>query len=140
MNDRKSRNNQALQAERRRMLLEATMDAIHEFGLSNVTLAKIAGAAGLSAGSVNFHFDSKQALLLATLTQIAEEFEVRIQDAVDTAGSDPGARLLALIDASLDPEITQPRKTAVWFAFASEARSRDDYQRICGEREKESSN
>lgn len=136
MSERKSRSNQALQAERRRTLLEATMDAIHEHGLSNLTLAKIAGEAGLSAGTVNFHFDSKQALLLATLTQIAEEFEERIQRAVDAAGDEPGARLLALMDASVDPEITEPRKTSVWFAFSSEARSRDDYQRICGGREK----
>ena len=46
------------------------------------------------------------------------------------------ARLLALFEASLDPELTEPRKTAVWFAFASEARSRADYQRICGAQDK----
>lgn len=136
MNDRKSRNTQAVQAERRRLLLEATMNAIHEHGLSNLTLAKIAGEAGLSAGSVNFHFDSKQALLLETLTHIAKEFEQRIEHQVATAGPDPADRLLALMDASVDPEITEPRKTAVWFAFASEARSRKDYQRICGARER----
>ncbi len=136
MSDKKNRNTRAVQTERRRMLLEATMSAIHEYGLSNLTLAKIGSEAGLSAGSVNFHFDSKQALLLATLTQISEEFEQRIQHAVANAGDDPAARLLALIDASVDPEITEPRKTAVWFAFASEARSREDYQRICGARER----
>lgn len=136
MNDRKSRKNQALQGERRRLLLEAAMDAIHEHGLSNVTLAKIAGKAGLSAGSVNFHFESKQALLLATLSHIADEFEARIEQAVAAAPSDPAARLLALMDASVDPEITEPRKTSVWFAFATEARSRVDYQRICGARER----
>lgn len=136
MNDRKSRNTQAVQAERRRLLLEATMSAIHEHGLSKLTLAKIAAEAGLSAGSVNFHFDSKEALLLETLTHVAQEFEQGIEHQVDIAGPDPADRLLALIDASVDPEITEPRKTAVWFAFASEARSRQDYQRICGARER----
>lgn len=136
MNERKSRNTQAVQAERRRLLLEATMNAIHEHGLSQLTLAKIAGEAGLSAGSVNFHFASKEALLLETLTHIAQEFEQRIEQAVSAAGGDPADRLLALIDASVDPEITEPRKTAVWFSFTSEARSREDYQRICGAREK----
>lgn len=136
MNNPKPRKNQALQMQRRRLLLEATMDAIHEHGLGSLTVAKIAGKADLSPGTINFHFDSKHALLLATLTQIAEEFEERIQGAVDESGDDPAARLLALIDASVDPEITEPRKTSVWFAFSSEARSRDDYQRICGERER----
>ena len=64
-----------IQAERRRLMIDATMTAISEHGLPKLTLAKIADIAGLSAGSVNFHFDSKEALLLATLTELASEFE-----------------------------------------------------------------
>ncbi|MCP5121929.1 MAG: GNAT family N-acetyltransferase [Pseudomonadales bacterium] len=108
------------------------MTAISEHGLPKLTLAKIADIAGLSAGSVNFHFDSKEALLLATLTELASEFEGTILQAIDRAGSNPAQKLLAMFEASLDPQITEPRKTAVWFAFTSEARSRADYQRICG--------
>ena len=108
------------------------MTAISEHGLPKLTLAKIADIAGLSAGSVNFHFESKEALLLATLTDLAGEFERTILHAIDAAGPGPGQKLLAMFEASLDPGITEPRKTAVWFAFTSEARSRADYQRICG--------
>jgi TetR/AcrR family transcriptional repressor of bet genes len=122
----------SIQAERRRLLIDATISAISEHGLPKLTLAKIADIAGLSAGSVNFHFASKEALLLATLTELAREFEQRILNALEAAGPDPAARLLAMLEASLDPNITEPRKTAVWFAFTSEARSRADYQRICG--------
>ncbi len=121
-----------IQAERRRLMIDATMTAISEHGLPKLTLAKIADIAGLSAGSVNFHFASKEALLLATLTDLAAEFERTIVRAVDAAGPGPGQKLLAMFEASLDPGITEPRKTAVWFAFTSEARSRADYQRICG--------
>jgi AcrR family transcriptional regulator/ribosomal protein S18 acetylase RimI-like enzyme len=122
----------SIQAERRRLLIDATISAISEHGLPKVTLAKIANIAGLSAGSVNFHFASKETLLMETLTELASEYEQRILHALDTAGHGPARKLLALMDASLDPELTEPRKTAVWFAFASEARSRADYQRICG--------
>ena len=45
---------------------------------------------------------------------------------------DPAAKLLALMEASLDSNVTEPRKMAVWYAFSAEARSRKDYQRICG--------
>jgi TetR/AcrR family transcriptional repressor of bet genes len=121
-----------IQAERRRLMIDATMTAISEHGLPKLTLAKIADIAGLSAGSVNFHFASKEALLLATLTDLAGEFERTILHAIDAAGREPGQKLLAMFEASLDPRITEPRKTAVWFAFTSEARSRADYQRICG--------
>lgn len=136
MEEKKSRNKQAIQAERRRLLIDATMSAISEHGLSQLTLAKIAAEVGLSAGSVNFHFDSKEALLLETLTSVAQEFEERILQAVGAADGGPATRLQALIDAAIDPQVTEPRKMAVWYAFASEARLRADYQRICGARER----
>lgn len=132
MRDKKSGTNLAIQTERRRLLIDATMSAIAEHGLPKVTLAKIAKIAGLSAGSVNFHFASKEVLLLETLTYLAREYEERILHALEAAGPSPAARLLATFEASLDPGLTDPRKTAVWFAFTSQARSREDYQRICG--------
>ena len=45
--------------------------------------------------------------------------------------------MAAIVDASLDPEITEHRKMAVWFAFDSESWAREDYQRICGSRDRE---
>lgn len=132
MSKKKTGISSSIQAERRRLLIDATISAISEHGLPKLTLAKIADIAGLSAGSVNFHFASKEALLMDTLTELAREFEQRILHALQIAGNGPANKLLALMEASLDPEITEPRKTAVWFAFTSEARSRADYQRICG--------
>ena len=124
---------QTIQQERRRLLIDSTMTAISLHGLSKLTLAKITSIAGLTAGTVNFHFDSKEALLLETLKFVSEEFEHNVETALALAGSDPVKRLQALIGASLDREITESRKMAVWFAFLSEGRSRDDYQRICGD-------
>ncbi|MBT6781190.1 MAG: transcriptional regulator, partial [Porticoccaceae bacterium] len=40
--------------ERRNLLIDATITAIAEFGLSKLTLAKISSIAGLTAGTVNF--------------------------------------------------------------------------------------
>lgn len=132
MTKAKKSSNQAVQAERRRLLIDATITAISEHGLNNLTLAKIASIAGLSAGSVNFHFDSKETLLLETLTFLAREFEDNLERTLASAGPAPADKLLALFDASLDPDITEPRKTAVWFAFNAEAHGRKDYKRICG--------
>jgi TetR/AcrR family transcriptional repressor of bet genes len=118
--------------ERRNLLIDATITAIAEFGLSKLTLAKISSIAGLTAGTVNFHFDSKESLLLETLNFVSEEFDRGIANALQSAGPDPTKRLAAIIDASLDPEITEHRKMAVWHAFDSESRGREDYQRIRG--------
>lgn len=127
---------EAIQTERRRLLIDATITAISEFGLFKLTLAKIAKIAGLTAGSVNFHFDSKESLLLDTLAFLTQELQDSIDQALAQAGDDPADKLLAMFDASLNPEVTEPKKMEVWYAFSSEARARDDYQKICGEQDR----
>jgi phenylpropionate dioxygenase-like ring-hydroxylating dioxygenase large terminal subunit/DNA-binding transcriptional regulator YbjK len=127
----------SIQNERRRLLVEATMSAISEHGFSNLTLAKIAGLAGLTAGAVNFHFDSKEALLLATLQRVADDFAASLNTALAGADPNPADRLRAVIDVSLDASVSEFRRVAVWYAFISEASARDDYQSICGERDRD---
>jgi TetR/AcrR family transcriptional repressor of bet genes len=136
MTERRSKINPSIQRERRELLIDATISAIAEMGLGRLTLAKIAGMVGLSAGSVNFHFSTKEALLLATLTHVADEFQATIKAAMARAGKRPEQQLDAVVQAYLDPEVTEPRKMAVWHAFSSEARAREDYQRICGPQDK----
>src|SRR5690606_25950446 len=81
-----------LQEQRRMLLLDATVRAISVHGLSGLTLARVGELAGLTAGTVSFHFASKEALLLATLRYLAEEFEGALDRA--TAGeTDPRRRL-----------------------------------------------
>jgi AcrR family transcriptional regulator/ribosomal protein S18 acetylase RimI-like enzyme len=128
-------NTQVLQQERKRALIEATITSIARTGFSNLTLSRIAGHAGLSAGIVNFYFNSKEALLLETLKSVAEEFDHTVYSALDHAGPLPADRLRAIVLASVGAEITQPRKVAVWYAFMSEGHSREDYQQICGHRD-----
>ena len=84
-----STTNPAIHQERRKLLIDATITAVAEYGLSKVTLAKISSIAGLTAGTVNFHFDSKEALLLDTLRFVSEEFDRSIADALKKAGTDP---------------------------------------------------
>ena len=48
----------------RQKLIESTMEVIAAEGFSGVTMAKVAERAGLSRGIGNFHFQSKEQLLL----------------------------------------------------------------------------
>jgi phenylpropionate dioxygenase-like ring-hydroxylating dioxygenase large terminal subunit/AcrR family transcriptional regulator len=116
-------------------LINATVAAISKHGLSSLTSAKIAGMAGHTAASINFHFGSKEALLLATLREVSEEFASVTESVLADTGGDPLHGLLGLIDASLSPRLSDARKIAVWYAFLAESNARDDYQRICGERD-----
>jgi phenylpropionate dioxygenase-like ring-hydroxylating dioxygenase large terminal subunit/AcrR family transcriptional regulator len=116
-------------------LINATVDAIARHGLSDLTSAKIAGMAGHTAASINFHFGSKEALLLATLREVSEEFAEIIAAELASAGDDALTGLLAIIDASLSARLSEPRKVAVWYAFLAESNARKDYQLICGDRD-----
>ena len=124
------------QDARREQLIQATIDGIDQEGLSNITLNSVARRAGLTAGMVNFHFDTKQQLLTATLAYVADEYTRSCNEIVAAYGSDPAAALLKLIDTSFDPQLADPAKIAVWYAFWGETGSRDDYVGICGRADK----
>src|SRR5690348_4209035 len=116
-------------------LIRATMAAIARHGLSSVTSTKIATAAGHTAASINFHFGSQEALLLATLRDVSEEFADEIARVLAEAGEDPLRGLLSIVDASLGRQLSDAGKVAVWYAFLAESKARKDYQRICGDRD-----
>ena len=116
-------------------LIQAAVGAISRFGLSEVTSARIASAAGHTAASINFHFGSKEALLLATLSEVSEEYAELMAQTLAATGDDSLLGLLGIIDLSLSPRLSDGHKIAVWYAFLAESGARADYQRICGERD-----
>ena len=116
-------------------LIQAAALAISRFGLSALTSARIATGAGHTAASINFHFGSKEALLLATLREISDEFAAGMTRVLDESGDDALQGLLGVIDASLSAPLSESHKIAVWYAFLGESNARADYQRICGARD-----
>jgi TetR/AcrR family transcriptional repressor of bet genes len=115
----------------RQRLLEATMEVIASEGLSGVTMAKVAEQAGLSRGIGNFHFQSKEQLLLETLRSIYQEFEKSWRNIVADDSRLPAEKLKAIVETTLRPPIASKKKLAVWLAFWGEASSRKTYLEIC---------
>ncbi|MEE9595748.1 MAG: TetR/AcrR family transcriptional regulator, partial [Acidiferrobacterales bacterium] len=120
-------------SQRRQQLIDATIVAISEYGLSRTTLAKVAKLAQLSPGIVNFYFKRKDELLLATLRFLAKEFQAAAEAAVGNAKGDAARALDALIDVYFDPAIADVRKIAVWSAFWGESQARQEYVKLCGD-------
>jgi TetR/AcrR family transcriptional repressor of bet genes len=116
---------------RRQQLIDAAISSIAENGLARTTVSHVATAAGLSQGIVNFYFESKQALLLATLKYVESEFQRVRRDAKGSAEKTPVAQLDAIIEATFDPAVCNPRYLDVWDAFWGEARARADFNQIC---------
>jgi TetR/AcrR family transcriptional repressor of bet genes len=129
------RGRKASRETRRLQLIEATIDSLSKRGYAETTMADVADGAGLSRGIVNFHFESKDKLLVATLQHMADEYAAHWRGALDKAGPDPARRLAALIAADFDRAVCNRRKLAAWFALWGEARSRPTYQALCGARD-----
>ena len=138
--DAERRGRKASKETRRLQLIEATIDSLARRGYAETTMADVADGAGLSRGIVNFHFESKDKLLIATLQHMADEYSAHWRGALERAGPEPAARLSALVAADFDRAVCSRRKLAAWCAFWGEARSRPTYQALCGARDEKYQN
>jgi len=133
--DAEKKGRKASKETRRQQLIEATIDSLAKRGYSETTMADVADGAGMSRGIVNFHFESKEKLLVATLQYMADEYSAHWRASLLKAGDDPARQLAALVAADFDRSICNRRKLAAWCAFWGEAKSRPTYQSLCGARD-----
>jgi AcrR family transcriptional regulator len=129
------RGRKASKETRRQQLIEATIDSLAKRGYSETTMADVADGAGLSRGIVNFHFESKEKLLVATLQYMADEYAAHWRAALQKAGDDAARQLGVIVAADFDRAVCNRRKLAAWCAFWGEAKSRPTYQALCGARD-----
>ncbi|MGI9464633.1 MAG: TetR family transcriptional regulator C-terminal domain-containing protein [Aestuariivirgaceae bacterium] len=118
---------------RRRQLIEATIEVLAKRGFADLTLAEVSDRAGLSRGIVNFHFESKDKLLIETLRSMAQTYRAHWQSAVAGAGPCAVEKMWALIAADFDKAVCNRKYIAAWSVFRAEAKSRPLYRAICGD-------
>ncbi|MGH8299098.1 MAG: TetR family transcriptional regulator C-terminal domain-containing protein [Steroidobacteraceae bacterium] len=127
----------ALRMRQRQRLIDACISALHLYGPSRTTVEKVVAIADLSPGIVRFYFDSKDAMLVASLAHLAAEFEQRVLGPITRLKDSPVRALEQLVELYFDPEIASPRKVSVWYSFWGEASSRQEYQDICGKKDED---
>lgn len=118
-----------MEEERRRSLINATVDAIHESGYSDITMAQIAKRAGVSGGLVHHYFGSKDQLLAATMRHLLTELGREIQDGLSRA-STPRERISAIIAGNFAVGQFQPAVIAAWLAFYVQSRTTMSNRRL----------
>jgi AcrR family transcriptional regulator len=74
--------------KRRLQLIKATIRTIAKRGLSDTTMATVAGDANLSQGIINLHFQSKDRLLVETLRYVADDYRNAWTNALQKTGPD----------------------------------------------------
>ena len=124
-------------SRQRQRLIDACIAALHLYGPSRTTVEKVVAIAELSPGIVRFYFDSKDAMLVASLGYLAGEFEERVLVPVARLMDSPVRALELLVGLYLDPQIASTRKISVWYSFWGEASSRQEYLDICGKKDED---
>jgi TetR/AcrR family transcriptional repressor of bet genes len=123
--------------KRRLQLIQATMRSIASHSLSETTVSTVSNEAGLSRGIISLHFQSKEKLLLETLTHVVDEYKMLWENALQKAGDSSAERLASLVNVDFHRSVCDRNKLAVWFAFWSETKSRPTYRKLCAERDRD---
>ncbi len=99
------------------MLIDATIECIHQQGLEGTTISSITRAAKLPVGSVRSHFGTKDKLLFEVLTSIRDEFRTNFTKVVHGL-KDPAEILDRIICFHFVLLGLSAAKTGVWYAFS----------------------
>ncbi len=114
---------------RRRELVEATIWSIHEFGLADTTVTRIARKAGVSPGIVHHYFADKDDLLFETMRVMLENLRAGAVSALVMART-PRLRVFAVIDACFSAGQFSPEVVTAWLALYASARKSPRLARI----------
>jgi AcrR family transcriptional regulator len=98
-------------------VLHHLVEAIAEGGMSGLSVRTVAARAGVAIGTVQHHFPTKAAMLLAAMDSIVDAVQAH-DDA--TQDADAETRLLATVRL-LVPSGPESRVSRVWLAFAAYA-------------------
>lgn len=118
--------------ERRILVARACAELISTEGYAQTSIRDVAAKAGISTGTLLHHFQSKEALLVATLLQVSDDFFADIRRAA-TGSGDPVERLRKAVRAILNPK-RHAVGWRVWIAFWHEASTNAELAAVAGDR------
>jgi AcrR family transcriptional regulator len=105
-------------AERREVLVDAAFEMLGTEGWSGTTVRGVCQAARLNPRYFYESFDSLEALFIAVFDRLVLEATHDALQAVAAAGPEPGARAVAVIDASIRYVTADPKRARILFVEA----------------------
>ncbi|WP_414832535.1 transcriptional regulator BetI [Afifella sp. YEN Y35] len=114
---------------RRKALIDAAIEAIHQEGMAHITMGTIAKRAGVSAGLAHHYFGGKDKLLLATMRHLLSELGEEMQRCLKTAAT-PRARISAIIAGNFSEAQFRPAVISAWLAFYEAAQTEPEARRL----------
>jgi TetR/AcrR family transcriptional repressor of bet genes len=107
---------------RKPQLIQATINAIDEFGFPGATVSVIGKKAGVSPAIINHYFGGKEGLLEATMRSLIKEFfEVLQAELYQARNGTTMDRAMAIVRASISQSQTRPQVVKAWMGFWASA-------------------
>ncbi len=103
--------------ERQDALIEATLALIADGGPEAATVRNITKAAGVTQGLIRHYFNTKEELVGAAYERHMTTMRYASWATLDLDHPSAKARLGALVSASLNPPVVDPRAMALWAGF-----------------------
>lgn len=100
-------------------LTDALLRIVAEHGLDQVSVREVASAAGVSIGTVQHYFPTKDAMLAAAFTEVVRRIRVRV--AAVEPGPDLRANLSAVLRELLPLDARRADEVRIQLAFAARA-------------------
>jgi TetR/AcrR family transcriptional repressor of bet genes len=117
--------------KRRAQLIDANMECIARYGLTETTISHISETAGMSRGIINFYFTSKEHMMRETLSHLMQEQTTAWREALDkSSGKTPYERLEEGVKAIFSARLCTRKKLSVWAAFVAHAATHPTYRYI----------
>ncbi|WP_147916367.1 TetR family transcriptional regulator [Ruania zhangjianzhongii] len=102
------RTSAAVAAQTSRDILDAATELLAGRGITEVSLADVATAAGLTRGAVYHHYRNKAGLFRAVVAHLQADVATAVVAAAERAGADPGDQLRAGCHAFVDAITAAP--------------------------------
>jgi TetR/AcrR family transcriptional regulator, transcriptional repressor of bet genes len=114
---------------RKDALLRATIAEIGRAGSLDVTVARIAKAAGMSSALAHHYFGSKEQIFLAAMRHVMSLYAAEVRGAL-AAAEGPRGRLTAIIRASFTTTSFRREAVGAWLNFYVLAQSQPEARRL----------
>ena len=114
---------------RRRALISAAIETIHDRGMGGLTMGEIARRAGVSSALAHHYFGSKDHLLIATMRHLLDDLGAEFRSRLALAET-PQARVDAIIEGNFAPCQFQPAVISAWLAFYVQSQHDDEAARL----------
>ncbi|WP_375740978.1 transcriptional regulator BetI [Pseudomonas boanensis] len=120
-----------MQPIRRSQLIQATLEAVDQVGMSDASIAYIARLAGVSNGIISHYFRDKNGLLEATMRHLMAALSTAVRQRRARLRDDsPRAQLRAIVEGNFDDSQVSGPAMKTWLAFWASSMHQPSLRRL----------